>query len=125
MKPADRSVIEAVAVFGALLIAILVLAFMLPSPAHGEPVYSTKTGTIRVHNQTPCPPEIAVHAPQGKRGYYRAADVYAAGEHFKACAATVTVKGRQGYFVHMIYDNGTSDILPLKNFHEEGSAETI
>lgn len=96
------------------------------SPVHADAVYRNQRGVLRVFDK-PCPAAIATQAPQGMRGYYRFAKADIQGDKFAACAALATVTGQPGVFVHVIYDDGSAEILPYSAFHDEepGSAPTI
>lgn len=106
-------------------LALLALAFvaatllvLFSGLAHAEAVFDNERGSLRVHD-APCPADIAVHAAQGRRGYYRAADATILGQHFRACATLVHVNEHPDLYVHVIYDDGTDDLIPYSDFRDE------
>lgn len=118
-KFCDRWPVLTVGVTLTIWAVIALIFWAIPGNARADAVFSNARGTLRVLDR-PCPAAIATQAPMGSRGYYRfAVATMKDGAKFAACAALATLKERKGIQVHVMYDDGTSELIPYSEFRDE------
>lgn len=102
--------------YGFLLAFMATLLFACAAPAHAQDrIYEDGAGdTIRV-TQAPCPPDIAVRAPQGGRGYLRYAIVTVDGTEYPGCWALVSRNSVPGAWVYVVTAQA-EDFFPASEF---------
>lgn len=97
------------------IICVLLLFAVLPAMAE-DMIYTDDVGDTIVLKETPCPPEVLRHIPQGNRGFYGEAVMTVKGVSTKACHALVTLKTRPGLFVQIVNETGATRIFDANDF---------